>query len=129
MYHLDIRPPSITCPNAISVPTDPGKPTAKICIPKASASDNSGQSPTITNDAGAESKEFAVSSVAHEVKYTATDAAGLTSTCTLQITVSGKWLSPAEFGMIIHTLKIIKFSLSFLFGSVQLGRSFIFPFL
>ena len=96
LRHLDIRPPSITCPNAISVPTDAGKPTAKICIPKASASDNSGQPPTITNDAGAQSKEFAVSSVAHEVKYTATDAAGLTSTCTLQITVSGKGLSRAE---------------------------------
>lgn len=70
--------------------TDPGKPTKKVCIPKASAVDNSGQPPTITNDAGAESKEFVVSSTPHEVKYTARDAAGLTATCTLHITVSGE---------------------------------------
>ncbi|KAJ7348207.1 hypothetical protein OS493_039532, partial [Desmophyllum pertusum] len=83
-----IRPPSITCPNSISVPTDPGKPTAKVCIPKASATDNSDQLPTITNNAGAKSKYFIVSSVPHEVRYTATDAAGLSASCTLQITVS-----------------------------------------
>jgi len=70
------------------VATDPGKPTKKVCIPKASAVDNSGQPPTVTNDAGAESKEFVVSSAPHEVKYTARDAAGLTATCTLHITVS-----------------------------------------
>ncbi|KAJ7392969.1 Coagulation factor 5/8 C-terminal domain, discoidin domain [Desmophyllum pertusum] len=64
----DIRPPSITCHNSISVPTDPGKPTAK----------------------SAKSKEFIVSSVPHEVRYTATDAAGLSASCTLQITVSDK---------------------------------------
>ncbi|KAJ7392959.1 hypothetical protein OS493_008200 [Desmophyllum pertusum] len=86
----DIGPPSITCPNSISVPTDPGKPTATVSIPKASATDNSGQLPTITNNAGAESKEFIVSSVPHEVRYTATDAAGLSASCTLQITVSDK---------------------------------------
>ncbi|KAJ7392903.1 hypothetical protein OS493_008140 [Desmophyllum pertusum] len=86
----DIGPPSITCPNSISVPTDPGKPTAKVSIPKASATDNSDQLPTITNNAGAESKEFIVSSVPHEVRYTATDAAGLSASCTLQITVSDK---------------------------------------
>ncbi|KAJ7392964.1 hypothetical protein OS493_008208, partial [Desmophyllum pertusum] len=84
----DIRPPSITCPISISVPTDPGKPTATVSIPKASATDNNGQLPTITNNAGAESKEFIVSSVPHEVIYTATDAAGLSASCTLQITVS-----------------------------------------
>ncbi|KAJ7392909.1 Sushi, von Willebrand factor type A, EGF and pentraxin [Desmophyllum pertusum] len=86
----DIRPPSITCPISISVPTDPGKPTATVSIPKASATDNNGQLPTITNNAGAESKEFIVSSVPHEVIYTATDAAGLSASCTLQITVSDK---------------------------------------
>ncbi|KAJ7392907.1 hypothetical protein OS493_008144 [Desmophyllum pertusum] len=80
--------PSITCPNSISVPTDPGKPTAKVSIPKASATDNNDQLPTITNNAGAESKEFIVSSVPHEVIYTATDAAGLSALCTLEITVS-----------------------------------------
>ena len=72
--------------------TDPGKPTKKVCIPRATASDNTGQQPTITNDVGADSKEFVVSSTPHEVKYTARDAAGLTATCTLQITVSGKRL-------------------------------------
>lgn len=60
-----------------------------MCIPAATASDNSGVPPTVTNDVGAQSKEFAVSSTPHEVKYTARDAAGLTATCTLQITVSG----------------------------------------
>ncbi|KAJ7392910.1 hypothetical protein OS493_008148 [Desmophyllum pertusum] len=75
----DIRPPSITCPISISVPTDPGKPTATVSIPKASATDNSGQLPTITNNAGAKSKDFVVSSVPHEVRYTATDAAGLSA--------------------------------------------------
>ncbi|XP_078371988.1 uncharacterized protein LOC144655582 isoform X3 [Oculina patagonica] len=89
-YCKDVRPPTITCPKAISVPTDPGKPTAKVCIPRATATDNTGQPPSITNDVGADSKDFAVSSVPHQVKYTATDAAGLTATCTLQITVSDK---------------------------------------
>lgn len=89
-YCKDVRPPFITCPQSISVATDPGKPTKKVCIPKATASDNTGQQPTITNDVGAESKEFVVSSTPHEVKYTARDAAGLTATCTLQITVSDR---------------------------------------
>lgn len=88
----DIRPPSITCPQPISTGTDPGKPTKKVCIPQATAVDNTGQQPTITNDAGAQSKEFEVSSTPHNVKYTARDAAGLTATCTLQITVKGKKL-------------------------------------
>ncbi|CAH3025007.1 unnamed protein product [Porites evermanni] len=87
-YCKDIRPPSITCPQPISVPTDPGKPTKKVCIPAATASDNSGVPPTVTNNVGAQSKEFAVSSTPHEVRYTARDAVGLTATCTLQITVS-----------------------------------------
>lgn len=73
--------------------TDPGKPFKKVCIPSATAVDNTGVAPTITNDVGAESKEFVVSSTPHVVKYTARDAAGLSSSCTLQITVSGKKLT------------------------------------
>ena len=84
-----MNPPSITCPQPISVGTDPGKPTAKVQIPNASATDNSGQQPQITNDAGASQKDFVVNSTPYEVKYTAIDAAGLTSTCALQITVKG----------------------------------------
>ncbi|XP_067039280.1 sushi, von Willebrand factor type A, EGF and pentraxin domain-containing protein 1-like isoform X1 [Acropora muricata] len=86
----DVRPPTITCPQSISTVTDPGKPTKTISIPAASAVDNSGQQPTITNDAGAQSKDFVVSSTPHEVQYTARDSAGLTSTCTLLITVLDK---------------------------------------
>ena len=90
----DVRPPTITCPQSISTATDPGKPTKTISIPAASAVDNSGQQPTITNNAGAQSKDFVVSSTPHEVQYTARDSAGLTSTCTLLITVLGEKLLP-----------------------------------
>ena len=89
-----MHPPTITCPQPMSVGTDPGKPTANVYIPLAQASDNSGQQPTITNDAGGPRKDFAVSSTPHEVKYTATDAAGLTATCTLQVTVKGNRVLP-----------------------------------
>ena len=92
----DVRPPTITCPQSISTPTDPGKPTKRVCIPDAVAVDNSGQQPTISNDAGAPCKDFEVSGIPHEVRYTARDAAGLTSTCALQIRVSGKKLEPLK---------------------------------
>ncbi|XP_068703053.1 sushi, von Willebrand factor type A, EGF and pentraxin domain-containing protein 1-like isoform X2 [Montipora foliosa] len=87
-YCKDVRPPTITCPQSISTPTDPGKPTKRVCIPDAVAVDNSGQQPTISNNAGAQCKDFEVSGIPHEVRYTARDAAGLTSTCALQIRVS-----------------------------------------
>ncbi|PFX18967.1 Sushi, von Willebrand factor type A, EGF and pentraxin domain-containing protein 1 [Stylophora pistillata] len=86
--YVDVRPPTIICPNSISVSTDPRKATAKVCIPKATASDNSGQQPVITTSVGAGSKDFIAQSAPHEVVYTARDAAGLESRCTLQITVS-----------------------------------------
>lgn len=86
----DVRPPTIICPSSISVSTDLGKATAKVCLPKAAASDNSGQQPTITTSVGAESKDFIAQSTPHQVVYTARDAAGLESKCTLQITVSGQ---------------------------------------
>ncbi|XP_027046383.1 sushi, von Willebrand factor type A, EGF and pentraxin domain-containing protein 1-like isoform X1 [Pocillopora damicornis] len=87
-YCKDVRPPTIICPSSISVSTDLGKATAKVCLPKAAASDNSGQQPTITTSVGAESKDFIAQSTPHQVVYTARDAAGLESKCTLQITVS-----------------------------------------
>lgn len=66
---------------------DAGKGTARVKLPQASASDNSGKVPTVTTNAGTAEKEFGVGS--HDVVYTATDETGNKATCTLRISVKG----------------------------------------
>jgi hypothetical protein len=54
------------------------------------ATDNSGNVPTVTHDAGAAVKEFEIRDTHYIVKYTATDEAGNKGSCFLHITVKGK---------------------------------------
>ena len=80
----DTTPPSITCPANITQPTDPGKCTAKVSF-SVVASDNCSSSVTITCTP-ASGSDFAVGTT--PVSCQATDAAGNSTTCSFNVTVT-----------------------------------------
>ncbi len=79
---VDAENPTITCPGAITINTDPGQCTSTASIGTATATDNCTASPTITNDAPV---SFPIGNTT--VTWTATDGSGNTSACTQVVTV------------------------------------------
>ena len=83
-YTRDITPPVITCPAPVTVNGN-GQCNVTVVIGTATATDNCGGIPTITNNAPA---SFPVGTTT--VTWTATDGCGNTSTCTQLVTVKGQ---------------------------------------
>ena len=100
---LDVTSPSITCPEDLTVENDPGKPAARVTLPRPTASDNSGEAPTITispPDVGA-THEFHIGN-STVITYFATDAAGWKTSCSFSVKVKG------EESMVIQLSYIMK---------------------
>ena len=88
---LDVTSPSITCPEDLTVENDPGKPAARVTLPRPTASDNTGEAPTITispPDVGA-THEFHIGN-STVITYVATDAAGWKTSCSFSVKVKGE---------------------------------------
>jgi hypothetical protein len=83
----DTEPPTITAPADITVPTDPGLPTAHVTAGSPTASDNSGS----VSVSGARSDGLQLTAPfplgTTTITWTATDAAGNTATATQHVTV------------------------------------------
>ena len=86
----DVAPPVITCPASVTVNNDANSASARVTLPQPTATDNSGQPPTVANSAGASAKDFTISGSPHTVRYTATDTTGNTKSCDIFVTVKGK---------------------------------------
>jgi VCBS repeat-containing protein len=82
---IDNIPPVIVCPVNITVTAAAGQNTATVNFPAATATDNCG-TPTITYSIASGSSFNAGTT---PVTVTATDASGLTGTCTFNVTVKG----------------------------------------
>ena len=86
----DVAPPVITCPASVTVNNDANSASARVTLPQPTATDNSGQPPTVANSAGGSAKDFTISGSPHTVRYTATDTTGNTKSCDIFVTVKGK---------------------------------------
>jgi hypothetical protein len=83
----DTTPPVITCPGDINTGNDTGICGAVVTFPDATATDDVDPNPTVTQTAGPSSgDEFPVGVTT--VEFTATDAAGNSSTCSFEVTVT-----------------------------------------
>ena len=83
----DGEAPLITAPADIEVNTDPGQATAVVTFPPATATDNSGDAPSVIQTAGLPSgSSFAIGTTT--LTWKATDAAGNMSSASMTVTVS-----------------------------------------
>lgn len=83
---LDGTPPTITCPNAISVPASPGTCAAIVTYPNATAADNCTANPVVIRLKGpASNNSFPVGN--KHITFRATDGAGRNATCSFLIKV------------------------------------------
>lgn len=94
---LDNQAPTITCPSAISVTAGQCETSANVTVPQPMVSDNSGQAPTVTasrSDGAGLSDPYPQGTTV--VTFTATDAAGNSASCMVQVTVTpGPCAQPA----------------------------------
>ena len=78
------------CPSNETVETGEGMSTASASWTAPTASDNSGEMPTLNQTMGeASESDFSIGS--HKIEYTAEDSAGNTATCCFYVFVLGKW--------------------------------------
>ncbi|XP_052220549.1 deleted in malignant brain tumors 1 protein-like isoform X2 [Dreissena polymorpha] len=97
----DITPPTVTCPADVSVTTDRGLQMATVTWPAVTATDNSGQAPTVfqSMQSGTTFQEGVYS-----VNVMATDSMGLSATCNFKVTVKVNrcgMLQPPQYGYIL----------------------------
>ncbi|XP_031560698.1 sushi, von Willebrand factor type A, EGF and pentraxin domain-containing protein 1-like [Actinia tenebrosa] len=85
----DTMAPEITCPENVEVGNERGKSYARVNLPNANATDNSGKTPSIRiSTPNIEAMQiFQISETATTVYYSATDDAGLTSNCSFTVKV------------------------------------------
>lgn len=83
----DSSPPSVTCPQNIQQTTAKGSQTATVNWNKPQATDNSGQQVVVFQSLN---PPVTLGEGTTTVNVMATDGAGLTSSCTFTITVTGK---------------------------------------
>lgn len=88
---VDFTPPTITCPAGVSITAAPGDTMATVSGLIATATDNCGMAPPLVTNSytmgGADaSGDYPIGTT--PVTFTATDAAGNTSSCVVQVTVT-----------------------------------------
>ena len=83
----DKEKPTITCPLSMEVNTDEGSATATVTL-EATAEDNVDESVPVSSDAPSDGAYNVGTRI---VKFTATDKAQNSETCTVTVTVSGKF--------------------------------------